>query len=269
MNKKQNRRQVVVITGATSGIGKITANYLNQNNFVVYSLSRRLLEDKNINYISCDVTNREQVKKAVNEILEKEDTIDVLINNAGFGISGSIENQDINEIKNIFNVNFLGTVNVTQEVLPIMRKQNFGKIINTSSVASIFPIPFQSYYCATKASLDIWAKTLRLEVKKFNIQVCNILVGDTKTGFTAVRQKSSADKGTVYEDIVKSSVEKMEKDEQKGKDPITVAKIVYSLIKKKKMPATKTVGFGYKCLVFLEKILPQSLMLWVVSKLYS
>ncbi len=269
MNKKQNKRQVVVITGATSGIGKITANYLNQNNFVVYSLSRRLLEDKNINYISCDVTNKEQVKKAVNEILEKEDAIDVLINNAGFGISGSIENQDINEIKNIFNVNFLGAVNVTQEVLPIMRKQNFGKIINTSSVASIFPIPFQSYYCATKASLDIWAKTLRLEVKKFNIQVCNILVGDTKTGFTAVRQKSSGDKGTVYEDIVKSSVEKMEKDEQKGKDPMTVAKTVYSLIKKKKMPATKTVGFGYKCLVFLEKILPQSLMLWVVSKLYS
>lgn len=265
----QDKKQVVVITGATSGIGKITANFLQQKNYVVYSLSRRLLEDKNINYISCDVTDRQQVKKAISQVLEKENTIDILINNAGFGISGSIENQNIDEIKNIFNVNFLGAVNITQEVLPIMRKQGFGRIINTSSVASIFPIPFQSFYCATKASLDIWAKTLRLEVKNFNIQVCNILVGDTKTGFTSVRQKSLADKGTVYEDIVKNSVEKMEKDEQKGKDPITVAKTIYLLINKKKMPATKTVGVGYKCLVFLEKVLPQSFMLWVVSKLYS
>ena len=105
--------------------------------------------------------------------------------------------------------------------------------------------------------------------KTYNIKICNLLVGDTKTGFTAVREKNQADKGTVYEEIVERSISKMERDEQKGKDPITVAKLMFKMANKKNVPATKTVGFGYKTLVFLEKILPQSLMLWIVSKLYS
>lgn len=266
--KTKTNNQVVVITGASSGIGNITAKYLSNNGYIVYGLARRQFKEEGITSIACDVTNKEQVSNAIYKILEKEKRIDVLINNAGFGISGSVENQKLEEIESIFKVNFLGAVNVTQQVLPIMRKQKNGKIINTSSVASIFPIPFQSFYCATKASLDIWAKALRMEVKDFNIKICNILVGDTKTGFTAVRQKSENDKNTVYEQIVNKSVEKMEKDEQKGKDPITVAKVIKKLIKRKKLPATKTVGFSYKLLVFLEKILPQSVMLWVVSKLY-
>lgn len=267
MSRKNNK--VIVITGASSGIGNITAKFLNSKGYIVYGLARRQFKEKGITSIICDVTDKEQIKKAISEVLKKEKRIDVLINNAGFGISGSIENQKLEEIERIFNVNFIGAVNITQEVLPIMRKQKAGKIINTSSVASIFPIPFQSFYCATKASLDIWAKALRMEVKKFNIKVCNILVGDTKTGFTSVRQKSENDKNTDYEQIVNKSVEKMEKDEQKGKDPMSVAKVIEKLVKRKNLPVTKTVGVGYKCLVFLEKILPQSLMLFIVSKLYS
>lgn len=269
MSQKNESKKVVVITGASSGIGLTTAKYFAKNDFVVYGLARRKFEEENIISISCDVTDKLQVKNAIDTIFKKEKQIDVLINNAGFGISGSIENQNLEEIEKIFKVNFIGAVNVTQEVLPIMREQGFGKILNTSSVAGIFPIPFQSFYSATKASLDIWAKALRMEVKPYNIKICNLLVGDTKTGFTAVREKNQADKGTVYEEIVERSISKMERDEQKGKDPITVAKLMFKMANKKNVPATKTVGFGYKTLVFLEKILPQSLMLWIVSKLYS
>ena len=266
---KKINQKVVVITGASSGIGLATAKYFRDNNFIVYNLSRRQVEERGIKSIKCDVTNTEQVKSAIEQIVKEQNKIDVLINNAGFGISGSSENQNIEDVEKLFKVNFIGAVNVTSCVLPIMRKQKQGKIINTGSVAGVFPIPFQSFYSATKVAIDMWAKALRLEVKPFGVQVCTVLVGDTKTDFTDKRQKSTQDIGTDYEQIVLKSIAKMERDEQKGKDPITVSKVMLKLANKRKMPASKVVGFGYKVLVFLNKILPQRFMLWVVSKLYS
>ncbi len=267
--KKKFESKVVVITGASSGIGFATAKYFAQNGYKVYGLARRTFKEENITSISCDVTDTEQIKKAIKIIIAKEKQIDILINNAGFGISGSAENQSAEDIKKQFDVNFFGAVNVTQQVLPIMRKQGFGKILNTSSVASVFPIPFQSYYCATKSSINVWAQALALEVKPYNIQICNVLVGDTKTGFTAVRQKTSAENEGDYADIATKSVAKMEKDEQSGKDPITVAKVFYKLANKKKIPNTKVVGGLYKFLLFLKRIVPEKFMMWVLSKLYG
>ncbi len=266
---KDSAQKVVVITGASSGIGLVTAKYFVKNGYKVYGLSRNIKEEQEFVSLSCDVTNEEQIKESINYIMQEENRIDVLINNAGFGISGSVENEPLEKIESLIKVNFLGAVTVTKCVLPIMRAQGGGKILNTSSVASVAPIPFQSFYSVTKASLDIWAKALQMEVKPFNIQVCNVMVGDTKTGFTAGRQKSEFDAGTVYEKIVEKSIAKMEKDEQHGKDPITVSKTMLKLVRKRKMPPTKVVGFGYATLVFLIKILPQKLVLFIVNKLYT
>ena len=266
---KENKKRVAVITGASSGIGLTTAKHFRDNGFVVYSLSRRQTSDDGIKSIACDVTDKEQVKSAVEQVVREQGQIDVLINNAGFGISGSSENQSVEDVEKLFKVNFLGAINVTQQVLPIMRRQQHGKIINTGSVAGVFPIPFQSFYSATKSALDMWAKALRLEVSPFGVQVSTVLVGDTKTNFTEKREKSNLDAGTDYEEVVKKSIAKMERDEQKGKDPITVAKVMLRLASSRKMPATKVVGGSYKLLVFLNKILPQRFMLWVVGKLYS
>lgn len=268
MTKSINGR-VVVVTGASSGIGREIAKYFANNGDKVFGLARSSFEEKNIKSISCDVTIKESVRLAIKEVITKEGHIDILINNAGCGVSGSVENSDIEDVKNMFNVNFFGAVSVTQEVLPFMREHGGGKIINTSSVASVIPIPFQSFYSATKSSLDIYAKALRLEVKPFNIEICNVLVGDTKSNFTSSRKKSQRDEGSVYEETVKRSVEKMENDEKNGKDPVSVAKTMFKLSLKKKLPPTKTVGVKYKLIVFLNKILPQKLMLFVVSKLYS
>jgi len=268
MSKDKNKKRVVVITGASSGIGFEVAKYFVEKGDIVYGLSRRKNEQSGIHSISCDVTNYDEIEKTIKTIYDKEKHIDILINNAGFGISGSVENQKNEDIENIFKVNFFGAVKITQTVLPIMRKQGYGKIFNTGSVAGIIPIPFQSFYSATKASLDIWAKALSLEVMPFNIQVCTMLVGDTKTGFTAERQKSSVDIEGDYSKIVERSITKMEHDEQNGKSPLTVAKSIYKLSKKRKIPSTKTVGFAYKTLLFLQKILPQKFMLWVIKKLY-
>lgn len=265
----ENKQRVVVVTGASSGIGEIVAKYFLQKGDKVFGLSRKIKEELEYEQISCDVTKVEQVKSAISQIIQKEGKIDVLINNAGMGISGSIENQKLEDIKKIFDVNFFGAVNVTQAVLPHMRDNGGGKIINTSSLAGFIPIPFQSFYSATKSSLDIWAKALRLETKQFNIDICNVVLGDTKTNFTSSRQKSPTDIGTVYEQVVDKSIKKMENDEQNGQNPLGVAKIMYKLSLKRKMPASKVVGFGYKTLSFLAKILPQKLMLYVVSKLYT
>ena len=265
--KKTSR--VVVITGHSSGIGRVVADYFQKNGDIVYGLSRHNGDNEKINFIECDITIPVQVENAISQIDQAEGRIDILINNAGMGISGSVENTNLDDIKRIFAVNFYGAVNVTQCVLPIMRRQKMGKILCTSSLASFFPIPFQSFYSATKASLDIWAKALRLEVKPFNIQICNCLLGDTKSGFTSARKKSIYDEGTVYEETVKRSVEKMEHDEQNGKEPITVAKTMYKLSNKKKMPATVIVGGLNKTLGFLNKILPQKFMLYVVGKMYT
>lgn len=266
---KDYSKDVVVITGASSGIGLATAKYFRDLGFIVYGLSRREIKEEKINYLYCDVTNFESVKDAIDKIIEKEKRIDLVMNNAGFGTSGSVENENLDEVKKMFDVNFFGVSNVTKCVLPFFRSEGHGKIINTSSVAGTIPIPFQSYYSATKSALDIWAKALKLEVKKFNIGVANVLVGDTKTNFTQKRIKSEKDKGSVYEDMVNSSISKMERDEQGGKDPKSVAKVVFKLYKKKKMPATKVVGGMYKFILILQKFLPQSLMMKVVAKLYT
>ena len=260
--------KVVVITGASSGVGLAAAKYLRDKGCKVYGLARKPFELEGTTFFECDVTIPEMCKEAARKVLEIEKKIDVLINNAGFGISGSIENTNAIDAKRMFDVNFFGAVNMTHAVLPSMRENGGGRIINTSSVASIIPIPFQSFYSATKASLDIWAKALRLEVRPFNIQVCNVLLGDTKTGFTAHREKNAVDKDSVYSEVAERSVKKMEHDEQHGKDPITAAKMMFKMAKRRKMPPTKVVGFSYKMIAFLAKILPQKFMLFVVRKLY-
>ncbi len=265
--KKTSR--VVVVTGHSSGIGSAVAEYFRKNGDIVYGLSRHKGDNEKINFIECDITDPLQVKNAIEQIDKIEGRIDILVNNAGMGISGSVENTTLDDVKKIFAVNFYGAVNVAQSVLPIMRREKGGKILCTSSLASFFPIPFQSFYSATKASLDIWAKALRLETKPFNIQICNCLLGDTKSGFTSARKKSMYDGGTVYEETVKRSVEKMEHDEQNGKDPMTVAKTMYKLSNKKRLPATVIVGGLNKLLGFLNKILPQKVMLFVVGKMYT
>lgn len=269
MSKKDTKQQkVAIISGASSGIGLKTAEYFADRGYIVYNFSRRAVQNKKIKSISCDITDEEQVKNAVAQVIKEQNKIDILINNAGFGISGSSENQPIEQVKSLFNVNFSGAVNLTSNVLPVMRKQKAGKIINTGSVAGVFPIPFQSFYSATKAAIDIWAKALSMEVKPFGIQVCTVLVGDTKTDFTGKREKN-VEAGTVYEEVLQKSIAKMERDEQNGKDPVSVSKVMFKLAECKKMPPNKVVGFSYKLLVFLNKILPTKFMLWVLSKLYS
>lgn len=260
--------RVVVITGASSGIGKTTAEFFVSKGDIVYGLSRRVLGDA-FNELKCDITNTEDVKVCINKIIEKEGRIDILINNAGMGISGPVETTNTEDAKKLFDVNFFGTVNVINEVLPYMRKERKGRIINISSVASPIPIPFQTFYSASKAAIDSLTFALRAEVSDFNIKVSSVLPGDTKTGFTASREKQDLNAAGEYAEKMQRSISQMEKDEQNGMDSTNVAKLVYKVSKKKNPPVHVTVGFQYKLLVLLAKILPKRLVNRIVKGIYA
>lgn len=260
---------VVVITGASSGIGLATGKMLTEKGFKVIGLSRKPKADAGFVGKVCDVTDFKAVETAFNEIEAEFGKIDVLINNAGMGIAGAIEHTSQEDLDKQFLLNVMALINACKCVAPIMRKQGGGRIVNIGSVAGVIPIPFQTAYATTKSAVDMFSMSFGLEVKDFGIKVSVVMPGDTKTGFTANRIKNEVLEDENYKERVSKSIKRMEKDEQNGKPPESVAKVVYKVLKKKNPPSRVTVGIGYKSIVFLQKVLPRRLMLWVVKKIYG
>ncbi len=260
--------KVIIVTGASSGIGLTVSKYLADQGHHVYGISRSKTHEKNVRSIQADVTNFDQMIEAYQEIYDIEGRIDVLINNAGIGISGSIEDTLTKDVLDLFHVNFVGVFHSTKVALPFMREGKHGKIINISSVASVLSIPFQSFYSSSKAAINAFSNALANEVEPFGIDVCVIMPGDIKTSFTKNRRKNEII-NPHYEKRIDRSVAVMEKDEQNGMDPEVLAKVIGKLIKKKKMPLYKTIGFKYKIFVCLEKLLPRGFSNSVVGKIYG
>ena len=261
-------KKTAVITGASSGIGLATANMLSKLGYKVYDLSRNGKSHDNISHISCDITDTENVHTAISNIISLENKIDILINNAGFGISGAIEYTDLEYAKKQLEVNFWGTTNMVKEVLPHMRKAKSGKIINISSVAAVVPIPFQAYYSISKSAINTYTIALANEIKRFNIQVSSIMPGDTKTSFTASREKIPVG-DDVYNGVISRSINRMEKDEQSGMTPEQIATFICKIVKKKKVKPLYTIGLKYKIVVFLINILPHKLSNALIAKFYA
>lgn len=260
MNKK-----VVIITGASSGIGKATFEFLKEKGYVVYNISRSG-EQSPYTYFA-DVNDYNKIREVFAEIHKKEWRIDALVNNAGFGIAGAIENTKPENIYSIFNTNLSAVITLCSLIIPYL-KETKGKIVNISSVGGVIPLPFQACYSASKAGVLNFSKALRMELKEFGIKVTAVLPGDTKTGFTSSRVVDKAENNS-YSSRDQKSIQKMAKDEQNGKDPISVAKVIYKILKKKNPPAQKTVGFSYKAIVFLVKLLPECLVNKIVKMIYG
>lgn len=269
-------KKVILLTGASSGIGLSAAIQLMNKGFRVYAASRRGSENRTsdnggeIISTMMDVNREEDIKKVLDEILAQNGHLDAVISNAGNGIAGSIEDTSIEEAKYQFETNFFGAVRVVQACLHIFRKQGYGKIIATSSVAAIVPIPFQAFYSASKAALLIFMQALAMETKPFGIQCCTILPGDTKTNFTSARKYTTASQSTesVYSEKMKKAVGKMEKDEQNGMDADDIAKAIVKQIEHKNMKAVVVPGFQYQLICWLFNRLPVKFRLKVVSMLY-
>ena len=258
---------IVILTGGTSGIGLATVKQLEAMGYRVYEFSRRASDVPN--HMRVDVTDEAAVKAAVDEVIAREGHIDILINNAGFGISGAMEFTASGDAHRLIEVNLFGMDNMIRAVLPHMRRAGKGRIVNLSSVAGVFAIPFQAWYSISKAAVRSLTMALANEVAPYGVQVTCVLPGDIKTGFTAARQKSAAGDAE-YGGRITRSVARMEHDEQTGMSPEVAAKtIVRAATKPGGVKPCYTIGLTYKCLVFLDRLLPCGLVRRLLFLLYA
>ena len=260
--------KIAVVTGGTSGIGLCTAAALQQKGCKVYTFSRRSAGDPRFTHIPVDVTDPAAAESAVRTVRDTEGRLDIVVNCAGFGISGAIEFTPLEDAKRQMDVNFFGMVNVNKPALTIMREQGGGRIVNTSSMAAVFAIPFQAYYSASKAAINSYTCALINEVKPFGISVCAVQPGDIKTDFTAVRKKIE-DGNEEYGGRIVRSVAKMEKDEQSGLDPQVAGDFIAKIALKNRVKPLYSIDFisGAECV--LDRILPKGLAYKIVGSMYS
>ena len=244
--------KVVLITGASSGFGKATAERLSKHGYTVYGTSRKEMNDSNIHFIVMDVRERESVKKGVEKVVSESGRIDVLINNAGMGIGGSLELATEEEIDMQMGTNFGGCVNVCQAVLTIMRQQGGGQIINLSSIGGVMGLPYQGFYSASKFAIEGFSEALAAEVKGFGIKVSMVEPGDFATNFTA------------------RSLSLIEKEENGGLRPEKLAEKIEKIIECRKPKLRYVVAnLEQKLSVLLKRILPGNMFVGILRNYYK
>ena len=260
-------QKIAVITGATSGIGFACAKLLISKGYKVYGIARRQYSGTDFMCFSADVCDYAAIEGILKEIHTREGKIDVLVNNAGIGIAGAIEDASPEGIERIVGVNLTALCVLCSKTVPYMRgnAQNGAcgaKIINISSVGGIMPLPYQAMYSATKAGVEVFSRALANELKPYNIKVCAVLPGDTKTGFTEARLCEGTNARAI------KSVEKMARDERRGKSPEAVARGGYKGARRKNPPLRASVGLASKLEVFLSRLLPVRLINYIIYKIY-
>jgi len=263
--------KVVLVSGGTSGIGQRCAEELYKRGHTVYATGRRVRGDEEVLYrlLRCDITDQEAVESLVSQVVSEQGRIDVLVNCAGFGLGGGVEDTAVEEAEEQFATNFFGTHRMIRQVLPVMREQGQGQIITVSSVASEFAIPFQGFYSASKMALDGMMLALRMEVKPFGIEAACVNPGDVRSGFTGARhQARGCCPDSPYFDMAMRSIETMKRDELAGMEPERVARLVAKLVDKKKLKPKYFVEGKYKAVMLLKRVLPLTTVEYLLGKLY-
>jgi len=265
-------QKVILITGISSGFGRKTAELLAANGHHVYGTVRRETERlPNINILKMDLTDHLSIRHAVGIVLEKEGRIDILINNAGMHTGGAVETTSVENIRLQMDTNVMGMIYMLKEVLPAMRKQQEGTIINFSSIGGLMGLPFQGFYSASKFAIEGLSETLRMELKPFNIKVVVINPGDFHTNNTANRRnfltKSINDP---YAEQFTKTLSIIEKDENGGWPPDVLARKLVKIIGKKN-PHNRYViaSFEQKLAVVLKKILPTGWFMKILAPHYG
>jgi len=253
-------QKVVLITGGSSGIGKAIGMYLKSKDFKVYGTTRNLskyADFKHFNLLALDVHDTTSIEEAVAKLIALEGKIDVLINNAGVGITGPIEETPNDEIEKAFNTNLYGPIRVIKAVLPQMRKQGSGLIINVTSIAGYMGLPYRGIYSATKGALALVTEAFRMELKAFGILMTNVAPGDFATNIASGRYHAPILEDSPYKKPYGDTLEAINSDVDSGGDPIAVAHLVYKIIQTKKPKIHYTVGdFMQKFSLILKNVLP-------------
>lgn len=252
--------KVVLITGGSSGIGKSIGILLAEKGYTVYGTSRNPAKFKDFTafkLISLDVHNTETIQKAVAAIIAAEGRLDVLINNAGVGITGPIEETPDEEIHNAFQTNLYGPIAVMKAVLPQMRTQKSGHIINVTSIAGYMGLPYRGIYSATKGALELVTEAMRMEVKMFGIEIANVAPGDFATNIAAGRYHTPVFETSPYKEVYGNMLEEMDSHVDEGSDPQLMAESVLKIIQTNKPKIHYKVGaFMQKFSIVLKRILP-------------
>ncbi len=260
----------VLITGASSGIGKAIALLFCANGYHVTGVSRSCREGTrhfdgggSLTMRRMDVTKSSSIQHVVRDLPE----IDIAVFAAGMGVAGSIEDTPIEYARQQMDVNYFGTLRCCKAVLPIMRQNGHGLILVIGSVGGRISIPMQSHYSSSKFALEALVDALRIEAAPYNIKACLIEPGDTRTGFTSKR-KTYYKPDSPYNDAVQHAVGQMEKDEMNGDSPFLVARIALALSYRKNPPARVTAGLKYKAIVKLTDLVPDRIREALVSSIY-
>ena len=270
-------KRIILITGASSGIGKTCAEYLaDRKKFYIFGTSRKasippMKSRDNLEMIKMDVTSDESVEKAINYIYGETKHIDIVVNAAGFGIAGAIEETSIEKAKEQLETNFFGIHRVCKKVLPMMREQKSGYIINISSIGGILGLPFQGFYSASKFAVEGLTEALRIETKPFGIHVVLIEPGDTKTSFTDRREKiASTNKDSPYNKYFEKTIKIVENDERNGVSPIAVAKLLEYIINSSHPKTRYRVGpLSQRFVASLKGKIPDRSIEWILRKYYK
>lgn len=253
----QTNKQVVIVTGSASGIGKATCERLIKEGYIVYGGDIQLENNKYLDSIGghslhLDVTQDDQVKAAVDRVIKEQGKIDVLFNNAGFGVMGTNEETSMDDAQKVMDVNFYGYLRMIKAVLPQMRTQKSGRIINTTSMGGKIYFPLAGIYHASKHALEGWLDVLRLEVKEFGIKVVIIEPGFINTNFYNVsgaygkKYGENTAYGHIFEPIAKAPLPKMSQ-------PEVIAKVVDKAITRKNPKTRYVKGKNAKMLICIRR----------------
>ncbi|EAR00377.1 SDR family oxidoreductase [Maribacter sp. HTCC2170] len=253
-------QKIVLITGGSSGIGRSIGNFLKSKGHKVYGTTRDLNkypDFSDFELLELNVRETHTIKTAVKILLEKEGRLDVLINNAGVGITGPIEEIPHDEILKTFETNFHGPLHMIKAVLPQMRAQGSGLIINITSIAGYMGLPYRGIYSATKGSLEITTEAIRMETKNFGVHLTNLAPGDFATNIASGRYHAPVIEDSPYKVPYGNTLKLIDEDVSSGSDPIQVARMVYRIMNTKKPKVHYKVGsFMQKFSLTLKKILP-------------
>ncbi len=275
---EKNDAQVIFITGASGGFGMAFVRSLVRSGYRVFGTSRHPekvqiddLEDysASFNLLEMDINSSLSVKKAIQQVLEMTDRLDVVINSAGYALAGSIEDTTIEEVQEIFNTNFFGIHRVCREVIPIMRKKGGGRIINIGSLIGLVGIPFQALYAATKYALEGYTEALRLELEPFHINVSLVEPGDFHTTLTEHRKIARQyNSDSAYWSRFSKVIKEVEKAERNGESPEKLAALIEKIISSRSPRLRYRIGPS-SSIIGLKPLLPESLALKIINKYYG
>ena len=254
-------KKVILVTGASSGIGKSIATYLSEKGYQVYGTSRNPenYSETSFSLLSLDVRNRASIDHAVQTVLAKEGRIDVLINNAGVGITGPLEEIPTAEIRNNFETNVFGPIEVMKAVLPTMRNQKKGLIINITSIAGYMGLPYRSIYSSSKGALELITEALRMEIKPFGVVLTNVAPGDFATDIASRRFHSEIIPNSDYADVYQKQLDTMNAHVNQGLAPDKMAQEILKIIETPNPKVHyKVASFLQKFSIVLKRILPDT-----------